>query len=79
MKLGGGRLEAGCDALQAGGNVGVGMRCPREARIQLSKVQSPGRVVGVDDDSVVLEGGRQDSGSWVVEHLQVKSIAEQTE
>lgn len=79
MKLGGERLEAGCDALQAGGNVGVGMRCPREASIQLSKVQSSSRVVGVDDDPVVLEGGRQDGGSWVVEDLQAKSIAEQTE
>lgn len=76
MKLGGGRLEEGCDALQAGSNVRVGMTCPREASIQLSEVQSPGRVVGVDDDSGVFAGGGQDGGSWVVEALQVNSIAE---
>lgn len=47
------------------------MRGPREDSIQLGEVQSPGRVVEVDNDS-----GGQDGGSWVVEALQVNSITE---
>lgn len=37
-KLGGGRMEEGCDALQAGGGVLAGMQCSPEASVQLSEV-----------------------------------------